>query len=227
MQKSGRFGKYLQVGNASTDSDVKFYSLPKWLSDEPLAFEDALDFTRLPKAIAIHRELNLSIIVDITRGEICVGVQGFPLRIPVPEGLLLRQVTEKLAMELLPDAASIAASQRNLGMLGDEVVSIRKGRFGPYICCGKRICGLRKGGPDEATITLDEAVELLKTKGKTIGAKDTKTTTKKAAEVVKDVAVKGTEKEKEKTVRSKVKSASSDVAPTQRISAVKKTRATK
>lgn len=34
----------------------------------------------------MHLELNLPIIAEVAAKQLCVGIEGYPLRIPVPEG---------------------------------------------------------------------------------------------------------------------------------------------
>ena len=55
---------------------------------------------------------------------------------------------------------------------------VKQGRFGYYVRCGKIIAGLRKLDP--LTLTLEEGIEILETRGKLVGAKKGK---KKGAKV--------------------------------------------
>ena len=58
---------------------------------------------------------------------------------------------------------------------------MKQGRFGYYVRCGKLIAGLRKIDP--STVSLEDAIEMLITRGKPVGSKKKKT--KKAAPKVK------------------------------------------
>ena len=72
-----------------------------------------------------------------------------------------------------------------VGNWNEEQVLVKQGRFGYYVRCGKIIAGLRKLDP--LTLTLEEGIEILETRGKLVGAKKgkkkgAKVTTKKVAE---------------------------------------------
>ena len=69
------------------------------------------------------------------------------------------------------------------GDWNEEQVLVKQGRFGYYVRCGKVIAGLRKLDP--STLTLEEAIEILVTRGKQVGSKKKKT--KKAVQKVKPV----------------------------------------
>ena len=85
--RSGRFGKYLQIG-ADSEKNKTTHSVPQWLTLDA-SFEDILAFARLPKQICLHPELNVPIVAEVTAKELCVGVQGYPLRVPLPAGVPL------------------------------------------------------------------------------------------------------------------------------------------
>ena len=51
-------------------------------------------------------------------------------------------------------------------MHNGEEISIRRGRFGYYVRCGKLIAGLRKQQPKD--VTLEDAIEMIDTRGKEI-----------------------------------------------------------
>ena len=57
---------------------------------------------------------------------------------------------------------------------------VKQGRFGYYVRSGKIIAGLRKLDP--STLTLEEAIEILQTRGKAVGSKKKKKGGKKAKE---------------------------------------------
>ena len=60
----------------------------------------------------------------------------------------------------------------NTGDWNEEPVAVKQGRFGYYVRCGKTIAGLRKLDP--STLTLEEAIEILQTRGKLVGSKKKK-----------------------------------------------------
>jgi topoisomerase IA-like protein/ribosomal protein L12E/L44/L45/RPP1/RPP2 len=188
MMRSGRFGRYMQIG-LDAEKNRTTYSIPQWLQNTaPL--QDILEFAKLPRAIYIHPVLNLSIIAEVSAAQkqLCVGIEGYPLRIPVPENILVSEITEELAFSLLQDTTAILDSQRILGDWNEEQVLVKQGRFGYYVRCGKLIAGLRK--LDHTQVTLEECIEILTTRGKTVGAKK-KGKSKKATKIKeKKIAVK-------------------------------------
>jgi DNA topoisomerase I len=171
--RSGRYGKFLQVGR-NEDKTKKYHSLPKWL-DIATPFEKVLEFSTLPRKIGEHPELrdNLGssrmIVVEISGGAVSVGVEGYPLRVAIDDMVFPSEVTIEVASALLSDTKAILDSQRILGKYEDVEVSLRKGRFGYYVRCGKLIAGLRKLDPDD--VDLAAAIEMIQTRGKEIGSK--------------------------------------------------------
>jgi len=118
----------------------------------------------LPRLIGIHPE---------TREEIQAGIGRFGpyVRMGAVYGSLDRDddvlaIGINRAVDLL---AKKLASVRTIGPHpGDkELVSVRKGRFGPYVQHGKTVANLPRGVLMD-DVTLDEAVALLKEKGKTL-----------------------------------------------------------
>eukprot|EP01041_Mallomonas_annulata_P006134 gene6134-12420_t len=161
--RSGRYGPYLQLG-LDTDKTKTLHSVPVWFDSNNMTIEDALTICSLPKVICIHPTLNLPVILDVTRGNLTVGVQKYPYRSPLPPGTRINDVTADIALSMVPEE-DVTASQRSLGMWKDETVWVRQGRFGFYLMHQNTICGLRKLDP--LAITLEEAIEELTTRGKT------------------------------------------------------------
>ena len=100
--RSGRFGKYLQIG-ADNEKNKTTHSVPQWLNLDA-SFEDILAFARLPKQICLHPSLNVPIVAEVASKELCVGVQGYPLRISLPPGtsLLFRSYTPPFLHSSIP-----------------------------------------------------------------------------------------------------------------------------
>lgn len=169
--RSGRFGKFLQIGR-NDEKSKKYHSLPKWI-EASTSLAHALEFSTLPLTIGNHPTMKddqgnpRAMIVEVSSGAVSVGVKGYPLRVEVEENLYPSQVSHQEAAELLSDTSAILDSQRILGTHNEEEVSIRKGRFGYYVRCGKLIAGLRKMEPHE--VSLEVAIELIETRGKEIG----------------------------------------------------------
>lgn len=181
--RSGRFGKYLLIGEDS-DKTKRTFSVPESLSPEaPL--DVIMQYTRLPLEMGMHPALNLPMIVEVSSKALAVGVQGYPVRVVLPDdNMHPMDVTAELAAQLLEDGQAILDSQRALGEWlreGEEEpreVSIRRGRFGPYLRAGNVIAGLRKVEP--ADLTLEMAIDILTARGKEAGGRKGKKSAGKA-----------------------------------------------
>ena len=134
------------------------------MDGDQITLEQALGLLSLPRLIGVHPE---------TQEEIQAGIGRFGpyVRMGAVYGSLERDddvlaIGMNRAMDLL---AKKLASVRTIGPHpGDkELVSVRKGRFGPYVQHGKTVANLPRGVLMD-DVTLDEAVALLKEKGKTL-----------------------------------------------------------
>jgi DNA topoisomerase-1 len=164
--RRGPYGLYAQLGENGEDKKVKprRTSLPRGMDGDQITLDQALGLLSLPRVIGVHPE---------TRDEIQVGIGRFGpyVRMGAVYGSLERDddvlsLGMNRAVDLL---AKKLASVRSLGPHpGDkEPVSVRKGRFGPYVQHGKTVANLPRGVMMD-DVTLDEAVALLKEKGKTL-----------------------------------------------------------
>jgi len=162
--RRGPYGLYVQQGEATEDKKArpKRTSLPRGMDGDQLTLDQAIGLLSLPREIGLHPE---------TRDKIEVGIGRFGpyVRMGAVFGSLDRDddvlaVGINRAVDLL---AKKLASVRNLGPhpAGQEPVTVRKGRFGPYLQHGKTVANLPRGMAME-DITLNEAVALLTEKGK-------------------------------------------------------------
>jgi len=164
--RRGPYGLYVQLGENGEDKKVKprRTSLPRSMDGEQTTLEQALGLLSLPRLIGIHPE---------TREEIQAGIGRFGpyVRMGAVFGSLDRDddvlaIGINRAVDLL---AKKLASVRTIGPhpTDKEPVSVRKGRFGPYVQHGKTVANLPRGVMMD-DVTLDEAIALLKEKGKTL-----------------------------------------------------------
>jgi DNA topoisomerase-1 len=211
--KTGRYGPYVQLGDADTlpDGDKpQMASLFASMSPETVTVDDALRLLSLPRVLG----------VDPDDGEEITAQNGRygPY---VKKGKESRSLEseEQIFTVTLDDAAKLLAQPKQYGRkraapaaplreLGDDPVSgkpvvVRDGRFGPYVTDGETNASLRRGD-DVETITLERAADLLQTRRdagpstrgrgrkaaakKTAGAKRAAGSTKKAASAKKAAA---------------------------------------
>jgi len=164
--RRGPYGLYVQLGENGEDKKVKprRTSLTRGMDGDQIMLEQALGLLGLPRVIGVHPE---------THEEIQAGIGRFGpyVRMGAVYGSLERDddvlaIGMNRAMDLL---AKKLASVRTIGPhpADKELVSVRKGRFGPYVQHGKTVANLPRGVMMD-DVTLDEAVALLKEKGKTL-----------------------------------------------------------
>src|SRR3984885_8995550 len=162
--RRGPYGLYVQQGETSEDKKVrpKRTSLARGMDGENLTLDQALGLLSLPRDIGTHPETKENIQAGIGRFGPYVKMGAVFGSLDKDDDVLalgLNRAVDLLAKKL--------ASVRTIGPHpGDkDLVSVRKGRFGPYVQHGKTVANLPRGVMME-DITLEEAVALLAEKGK-------------------------------------------------------------
>jgi DNA topoisomerase I len=167
--RRGPYGLYVQQGENGDAKDKgknkvkpRRTSLPRGMDGDQITLEQAMGLLGLPRLIGMHPE---------TREAIQAGIGRFGpyVRMGAIYGSLDRD-DDVLAIGINRAVDLIArkmASVRNVGTHpGDkEPISVRKGRFGPYVQHGKTVANLPRGVMME-DVTLEQAVALLAEKGK-------------------------------------------------------------
>ncbi|MBP6878824.1 MAG: type I DNA topoisomerase [Phenylobacterium sp.] len=163
--KAGRFGPYVQLGEADKP---KRSSLPKGWSAAAMDLEKALRLLRLPREVGAHPEDGGMITAGIGRFGPFVLHNGTYANLPnvdeVFEVGLNRAVAllaEKRAGGGRPGRGE-AAALKDLGAhpADGAPVKVLAGRYGPYIKHGSTNANIPKG-KDPQEITLEEAVALI------------------------------------------------------------------
>ncbi len=226
--KTGRFGPYVQLGDAEDTDKPKRASLPKGQDPEALDLERALQLLSLPRDVGKHPETEKMITAGLGRYGPFVLHDGLYANLPSAEDIFtigLNHAVTLLAEKAKSGGRRGAQALKELGEhpeLGGPV-NVMSGRYGPYIKHGKINATLPKDKEPE-TITMEEAVALIaaksnakpkakKTAPKKKAAAKKKTTTKKAAP--KKTAAKKTTAKKaapKKAATKKAKDASEDEA---------------
>jgi DNA topoisomerase-1 len=167
--KNGRFGPYVQLGDAETLPDgekPKMASLFASMSLEAITLDDALKLLSLPRDVG----------VDPVDGEE-VTAQNGRYGPYIKKGKESRSLSseDELFTITLESALALLAQPKTFGRrgapkpplkeLGNDPVSgqptvLKDGRFGPYVTDGIHNASLRKGDTVE-TITPERAAELL------------------------------------------------------------------
>ena len=185
--KIGRFGPYVQLGEAASKTDKpKRSSLPKAWPPASIDLERALQLLNLPREVGLHPEDKKPISAGLGRfGPFLLHDGVYANLASVDEVFevgLNRAVTLLAEKKANPKSRTGAASAlKELGKhpQSDEQISVMSGRYGPYVKCGKVNATLPKEMTPE-TVTLEQALELIAAKGG-VAAKGKKAPAKKAA----------------------------------------------
>ncbi len=167
--RNGRFGAYVQQGEGEKP---KRASVAKPLVPEEITLEQALALLSLPREVAIHPETKQPILAGIGRFGPYVQHGKSYANIGKDENIL--EIGANRAIDLII-AKESGLSGRRFGKegagasrsLGDHPgggsVTVKSGRYGPYVNWGKINATLPRDA-DPTTFSLDEAVALLAAK---------------------------------------------------------------
>ena len=164
--KAGRFGPYVQMGELEEGSKQKppTASLLKSMDPATVTLEDSLKLLALPRAVGIDPESNDPI-------EALNGRYGPYLKkgkdtrsLETEEQIFTVTLEEALALFAQPkkgrrNAATVLKELGKDEASGAEI-SIKDGRFGPYVTDGETNASLPRGTSPE-TMTMDRALEML------------------------------------------------------------------
>ena len=164
--KTGRFGPYVQLGDDdANDGKPRRASLWPSMSMQSLALDEALLLLSFPKSLGAHPESGVEVVAqDGPNGPyLKMGDETRSLR--DHDHLQSATLDEALSMFAQPKTRGRRPGPAELAALGEhpasgEPVRLLKGRFGPYVTDGAVNASIPKGR-DPASVTLDEAVELI------------------------------------------------------------------
>jgi len=206
--KSGRFGPYVQLGEGA---EPKRSSLPKGWTPDSLTLDKALQLLSLPRPVGDHPETGKPISAGIGRYGPFILHDGTYANLPEVEEVFT--VGLNRAVDLL---AQKAAGGGRFGRGGSGtpaaiktfehdggIISVRAGRYGPYVNQGKVNATLPKEVKPE-DVTIEQALELIVAKG---GASGTKKSSSRSAGAKKAPAKKAATKKPAAKAKSTAKTA--------------------
>lgn len=181
--RTGRFGPYVQCGEGK---DAKRAGLPRsWLPTE-MTYEKAIALLSLPREVGLHPETGKPITASIGRYGPYISHDGQYANLETPDEVFdigINRAVTVLAEKQAKGGSRRAATPKAIATLGDHpdggAVTVRDGRYGPYVNWEKINATLPKG-KDPTSVTLEEALELIAAKSST-PKKGRKTTVKKTA----------------------------------------------
>ena len=168
--RRGPYGVYVQQGApdpADKKSKARRTSLPKGMAGDTVTLEQALGLLSLPRAIGAHPVTGELMEAGLGRFGPYIKMGGIYASLDKDDDVLsigLNRAVDAIQKKL--------ESVRSMGPHPKtaEPMTIKKGRFGPYVQSGNVVANLPRGVMMD-TITVDEAVVLLAEKGKPLKAK--------------------------------------------------------
>ncbi|MBW3630245.1 MAG: hypothetical protein KY464_13225 [Gemmatimonadetes bacterium] len=159
----GRFGPYVQLGEAREGEKPRRASLPKGMTPDALDLPTALRLLSLPRVLGAHPESGKPIEAGVGRfGPFVVHDGDFRSLTPGDD---VYTVPIQRALELLSQAKGVKRGATPLRDIGPHPtdgapIQLFEGRFGPYVKHGTVNASLAKGAdPDKLTVA--DAVRLL------------------------------------------------------------------
>jgi DNA topoisomerase-1 len=164
--KAGRFGPYVQIGEIEEGSKTKppTASLFKTMDPATLTLEDALTLLSLPRSVGVDPEsgeeiqaLNGRYGPYLKKGKDTRSLESEDqiFSVTLDEALKIYQQPKK-------GRRNSATVLKELGTDEDsgKEISVKDGRFGPYVTDGETNASLPRGTSPE-TMTMDRALEML------------------------------------------------------------------
>ena len=192
--RDGRYGPFVQLGE---EAKPKRSSIPRTMAPSSIDLERALALLSLPREVARHPETGEPILAGIGRFGPYVQHGKTYANIGKDENIL--EIGANRAIDLIIQKETSrggAAPGRELGQdpEGGATITVKSGRYGPYVTDGKVNATLPKDF-DMETITLEQALPLIIAKraaggGKKAAAKKAKPAAKKTTATKKTPAAK-------------------------------------
>jgi DNA topoisomerase-1 len=174
LGRTGRFGPYVQLGEQEEGSKdkPKRASLLKSMELDSLSLEQALQLLSLPRTVGVDAD---GVDILALNGRYGPYIQRGDDRRSLESEEQLFTLTVEEALELLAQpprrrGQRAAGPLRELGEdpVSKKPVTVRSGRYGPYVTDGDVNASLRKGD-DPETVTLERAAQLLQARRDRLG----------------------------------------------------------
>lgn len=154
----GKYGPYVQIGEAEDEEKPRYAKLQKGQLMETLTLDDALELFKLPREVGFYEDKSMIVSIGKFGPYIKFDDKYFNL-LPSDDPYT---IDEARAIAIIEEKRK-AESSDTLGEYNGEPISKGKGRFGPYVKHDGKYYSLGKG-LDLATISLEQAIELIKQK---------------------------------------------------------------
>ncbi len=231
--KTGRYGPYVQLGDAETlpeGTKPKMSSLFKSMSPATLTLDEALQLLRLPRTVGTDPATGEEIEALNGRYGPYLRKGGDSRSLATEEELFTVTLDDARRLFAEPKRRGRAAPAAPLRELGNDPVSgqpmvIKSGRYGPYVTDGETNASLRERDGDTVEGLTDErAAELLQAR-RDAGPSTRRRTAKKSAakkSATKKTAAKQTAAKKTAAKKAAAKKSSTKKAATKKAASKKK-----
>ena len=151
----GKYGAYVQIGEASDDEKPRYANLRDGMLIETISLDDALNLFSLPREVGMFEDQAMTI---------GIGKFGPYVKHDNKYVSLTREddpytITAERAAELIQQKRAESISEA-LGEYEGTLVATGKGRFGPYVKHNDKYISIPRN-EQLATLTLDRAIELI------------------------------------------------------------------
>ncbi len=168
-RRLGRFGPYLQLGEAAEGEKPQRASIPKGTKPDTVTLEEALRLLSLPREIGIHPETKKPIVANFGRFGPFVLHDGTYANLESAEDVFTIGINR--AVDILAEKKARGFQRPKQGALkdlgahpsGGGNIQVMSGKYGAYVKFGKVNATLTKGS-DPLTLTVEEAVALIAAK---------------------------------------------------------------
>ncbi len=171
--RTGRFGAYVQLGlwdkekkskkdKAEQKGKLKAASLLKGMSVDTVTLEEAKGLLSFPRTLGKDAT---GAVIELHLGRFGPYLKMESGSVSIPKDVSPLSVDLAMALGFIANKAQKAASARSLGIdpVTKNEMFLKEGRFGPYITDGTTNASVGKKF-DAATLTSDDAIEILKKK---------------------------------------------------------------
>ena len=165
--KQGRYGPFVQLGDGEGENGSKRASLLRGMAPESVDIETALKLLSLPRELGPHPVNGHAVVA--ANGRYGPFVRCDQEVRSIPAGISPLEISLEQALDLLSKQKSAGRRPARAELLmavgkhpeTDAELKVMAGRYGPYVTDGEVNASL-PNGTDPESVTVDQAVELLR-----------------------------------------------------------------
>lgn len=154
----GRYGAYVQIGEAADEDKPQFANLRTDQLIETISLQEALELFALPREVGFFEDQPMTIGI----GKFGPYVRHDSKYVSLAKEDDPYTITEERAVELILQKRAESASD-TIGEYEGKPISTGKGRFGPYVKFEDKYISLPKG-EQLGQVSLERAIELIEQK---------------------------------------------------------------